>query len=71
MAGQAAGGHTAAGLKNNGLASLLSVRRANNNQPPHAHTQVSKNILRVQTAGLEEVRGGRKTGFHVCVFQQI
>lgn len=35
MAGQAAGGHTAAGLKNNGLASLLSVRRANNNQPLH------------------------------------
>lgn len=35
-------------------AELLSVGRANNNQPP-PHFQ--KNILRVQTAGREEVKG--------------
>lgn len=61
MAGRAAGGHGAAGLKNNGLS--LSAGRANNNQPPH-HPK-KETILRVQTAGREELgETGTKEG--VC-----
>lgn len=48
---RAAGGHAAAGLKNNGPS--LSAGRANNNQPPH-HPK-KETIPRVQTAGREEV----------------
>ncbi|CAB1449451.1 unnamed protein product [Pleuronectes platessa] len=62
MAGQAAGGNTAAGLKNNGLASRRSVGRANNNQPPHPptppHPPKKRSILRVQTGGREKTGHG-------------
>lgn len=66
MAGQAAGGHTAAGLKNNGLASLLLNGRANINQSPPS----TKNILRVQMVGREEVKwreGGTFVFMFICV----
>lgn len=44
-------------------AELLSVGRANNNQPPPK----PPNILSVQTAGREEVRGGGGLFSCVCV----
>lgn len=64
MAGQAAGGHTAAGLNNNGLASLLLIGRANINEPPppKKHTET--------TDGRPRGSKGRE-GNLFCVYQSL